>query len=423
MRTPHTGPGASAVLLERYEHSLNGVFGRPQAALSHGRGARVWDVDGREYTDLLAGIAVTVLGHAHPRLTEAIRRQAGRLTHVSNFFTTSAQVELAERLLAIADAPSGSAVFFANSGTEANEAALKLARRHGTCHPGSDGRPRGRVLALTDGFHGRTMGALALTAKPAYREPFEPLPGGVQHVPRADLAALEAAMGDDVAAVVLEPVQGEAGVRPHPPGYLAGVRELCDRHGALMILDEVQTGIGRTGTWFGWQNPDVTGSDAVRPDAMTVAKGLGGGVPIGALATFGEHASALFAPGQHGTTFGGNPLACAAGLAVLETIEEEALLARARGIGALVGDVAARLDGVDAVRSAGALVGLDLTSASAPAVVAAALDAGFIINATGPATLRLAPPLVVEDEQLTDFLQMLPAVADRAGGRPEGDTR
>ena len=241
MRTPHTGTGASAVLLERYEHSLNGVFGRPQAALSHGRGARVWDVDGREYTDLLAGIAVTVLGHAHPRLTEAIRRQAGRLTHVSNFFTTSAQVELAERLLAIADAPSGSAVFFANSGTEANEAALKLARRHGTCHPGSDGRPRGRVLALTDGFHGRTMGALALTAKPAYREPFEPLPGGVQHVPRADLAALEAAMADDVAAVVLEPVQGEAGVRPHPPGYLAGVRELCDRHGALMILDEVQT--------------------------------------------------------------------------------------------------------------------------------------------------------------------------------------
>src|SRR6478672_7930044 len=303
--------------LERYEHSLLTVFGRPKTVLERGEGAVVEDVEGARYLDLLGGIAVNTLGHGHPALVRAVAEQAGSLVHVSNFFTTTPQVELAERLLEVAGAPSGSAVFFANSGTEAVEAAVKLSRRTG----------RTRLVAAEGGFHGRTTGALALTHKPAYREPFEPLLPDVTHVPYGDEAALRAAVAGDVAAVVLEPIQGEAGVIEADPAYLRLARELTTAHGALLVLDEVQTGIGRTGSWFAFQQAGVV------PDAMTLAKGLGGGVPIGALVTFGPDVSGLLTAGMHGSTFGGNPLAAAAGLAVLATIEEQGLLEHVRDAG------------------------------------------------------------------------------------------
>ena len=313
-----------SALLERYHAALTGVFGRPTRVLVRGEGVHVWDADGRRYTDLLAGIAVNALGHGHPALVRAVSEQIATLGHVSNLFTSEPQIRLAERLLELAGAPAGSTVFFANSGTEANEAAFKLARRHGADDP--SGR-RTRVIALERAFHGRTMGALALTHKEAYRAPFEPLPGGVEHVPGGDAAALRAALAPDddgatVAAVILEPVQGEAGVHGWPAGYLAEVRAATREAGALMILDEVQSGVGRTGTWFGFQNPAVTGAaEPVVPDAFTLAKGLGGGVPIGALVCVGPAVSRLLTAGQHGTTFGGNPLATAAGLAVLQTVQ------------------------------------------------------------------------------------------------------
>ena len=290
-----------SALLERYHAALTGVFGRPTRVLVRGEGVHVWDADGRRYTDLLAGIAVNALGHGHPALVRAVSEQVATLGHVSNLFTSEPQIRLAERLLELAGAPAGSTVFFANSGTEANEAAFKLARRHGADDP--SGR-RTRVIALERAFHGRTMGALALTHKEAYRAPFEPLPGGVEHVPGGDAAALRAALAPDddgatVAAVILEPVQGEAGVHGWPAGYLAEVRAATREAGALMILDEVQSGVGRTGTWFGFQNPAVTGAaEPVVPDAFTLAKGLGGGVPIGALVCVGPAVSGLLTAGR-----------------------------------------------------------------------------------------------------------------------------
>lgn len=412
-------------LIRRYDASLTGVFGPPSRALVRGEGCRVWDADGNEYIDLLAGIAVTSLGHAHPALVRAVAEQAATLGHISNLFTSEPQVRLAEELLAAAEAPEGSTVFFANSGTEANEAAFKLARRHGGADP--SGR-RTRVLALERAFHGRTMGALALTHKEAYRAPFEPLPGGVEHVPGGDLDALRAALAPDargatVAAVILEPVQGEAGVHGWPAGYLAGVRQATRAAGALMILDEVQSGTGRTGAWFAFQNPDVTGEPAaVLPDAFTLAKGLGGGVPIGALVCVGADVSGLLTPGQHGTTFGGNPLATAAGLAVLETIRTEGLLEHVRAEGA---HLAARLDALDevrAVRAFGLWIGVDLAAPAtgvpdgglAPAVVRAGLEAGWILNATGPDTLRLAPPLIIGRADLDRFADALPGLVAAA---------
>ncbi|MDO5635382.1 MAG: acetylornithine transaminase, partial [Micrococcus sp.] len=375
------------------------------------------------YLDLLAGIAVNVLGHAHPRLVHAVSEQLAQLGHISNLFTSPQQIGLAEALLQRAEAGPGASVFFANSGTEANEAAFKLARRHGRERPSADGSVRHRVIAVEHGFHGRTLGALALTAKAAYREPFEPLPGGVEHVARGDLDALRARLDDTVAAVILEPVQGEAGVHGTPAGYLQGVRELCDEHGALLIFDEVQTGMGRTGTWFAWQNESVTSGAPVRPDAMTLAKGLGGGLPIGALVCLTARASGLLQPGQHGTTFGGNPVATAAGSAVIDAIEAESLLDRARAIGQRVATGAAPLERVAAVRHYGALIGIDLAPAAhgeptAPAVVRAGLEAGFILNATSEHTLRLAPPLVVTDAQLDAFLQALPHLLETAYASP-----
>lgn len=396
-----TGTGSVAEWTERYAGSVMNVFGTPRAVLVRGEGVHVWDADGRRYVDLLGGIAVNVLGHAHPTLTAAVSAQLGTLGHVSNFFTSPNQVALAERLIALAAGDHESRVFFANSGSEANEAAVKIARR--------TGRPR--ILCLEGSFHGRTLGALAMTHKAAYREPFEPLPGGVEFVPFADVAALERAMGDDVAAVVLEPVQGEAGVRPLPDGYLVRARQLADQYGALLVLDEVQTGVGRTGAWFAHQLPGLGGG--VRPDVVTLAKGLGGGIPVGATIALSRRAATLLGPGQHGTTFGGNPVATAAALATLGVIERDGLLANVREVGERLA-VALRSAGrlVREVRGVGLLLGIELVAPVAAEVAARALAAGWIVNPVTPTTLRLAPPLILTWDQVVGFVDLLAALPD-----------
>jgi acetylornithine/N-succinyldiaminopimelate aminotransferase len=402
------GHTSGADWLARYSSSLMGVFGTPQRVLVRGAGCLVWDADGKEYLDLLGGIAVNALGHAHPFVTSVISSQLATLGHVSNFFTSPTQIALAEKLLALSKAPAGSKVFFTNSGTEANEAAFKLARRNGIGTAGSDSPPRTKIIALEGAFHGRTMGALALTAKEAYRAPFEPLPGGVVHIPFGDVAALEAAVDETVAAVFLEPIQGEAGVRPLPPGYLKAAREATTRAGALLILDEVQTGIGRTGKWLASEDAGIV------PDAVTLAKGLGGGFPIGALLTFGEQTSSLLSAGQHGTTFGGNPVATAAALATLHAIESQRVLANVAAVGEHLRTGLAAINGVTEVRGEGLLIGFDLDADVAPAVVTAGLDAGFILNSPGPRTIRLAPPLVLTTDQANTFLAAFPAILQTA---------
>jgi acetylornithine/N-succinyldiaminopimelate aminotransferase len=393
-------PPAGPQWLERYSASLMGTYGVPQRVLVRGEGPYVWDADGRRYLDLLGGIATNALGHAHPTLVGAVTAQLSTLGHVSNFFASVPQVALAERLLALLNAPAGSRVFFANSGAEANEAAFKMARR--------TGRPR--ILALEGAFHGRTLGALALTHKPAYREPFEPLPGGVEHLPFGDADALRQAVDENVAAVVLEPVQGEAGVRPLPDGYLALARELTTRHGALLVLDEVQTGIGRTGAWFAHTRHGVV------PDVVTTAKGLGGGIPIGAVIGLGERAAGLLGLGQHGTTFGGNPVAAAAALATLHVIERDGLLENARTVGQRLrnGVLAIGSPLVTGVEGEGLLLGIRLAEPVAAAVTTAALDAGFVVNAVAPDVVRLAPPLILTADQADTFLAALPAVLAKA---------
>lgn len=385
----------------RYGRSLMGVFGPPRLCLVEGQGSRVRDAEGRWYLDLLGGIAATSLGHAHPVWVEAVSQQAGRLGHVSNFFTTEPQLDLAEALLRIAQAPEGSAVFLANSGTEANEAAVKAVLAQ---------HPAGRLVALEHAFHGRTLGALALTHKEAYRAPFAPLGPTVTFVAAGDEAALAAELErGDVAAVVVEPIQGEAGVVPLEADYLRAVRRLTRDHDAMLVVDEVQTGMGRTGAWFAHQKAGIV------PDYMTLAKGLGGGFPIGALVTFGSHAATALAPGQHGTTFGGNPLAAAAALAVISTIESEGLLAQVEQVGerlrrGLVGSD--RL--VAEVRGEGLLVGIGLREPVAPALVEAAYRAGFIVNAPNPTTIRLAPPLVLTAQEADEFLAAWPALCREA---------
>jgi len=405
-----TGRG-DAELLRRYDASLLGVFGTPQRVLVRGQGCTVWDADGREYLDLLGGIAVNALGHAHPFLTSVVASQLATLGHVSNFFASPTQIALAERLLALAEAPEGSRAFFANSGTEANEAAFKLARRN----RGTEAAPRTRIIALEHAFHGRTAGALALTWKAAYREPFEPLPGGVEWIPAGDVDALRAAVDTSVQAVIVEPIQGEAGVLPLPEGYLRTLREVTREAGALMIVDEVQTGVGRTGDWFA--------SHGVIPDAMTLAKGLGGGVPIGALLTFGPEVSGLLTPGQHGTTFGGNPMATAAALATLHVIEHEGLLEHVRSTGQWLAERLRELDDVIDVHGRGLLVGIQVQDGLAPRIVTAGLEAGFIVNATGPDTVRLAPPLIITREQLTRFLDAFPALVAAAKAAAASETQ
>jgi len=399
-----TSGHAGSEWLARYSSSLMGVFGTPQRVLVRGAGCLVWDADGKEYLDLLGGIAVNALGHAHPFVTSVISSQLATLGHVSNFFTSPTQIALAEKLLALSKAPSGSKVFFTNSGTEANEAAFKLARRNSD----GPGGTRTRIIALEGAFHGRTMGALALTAKEAYRAPFEPMPGGVEHIPFGDIEALRNAVDETVAAVFLEPIQGEAGVRPLPAGYLQAAREATSAAGALLILDEVQTGIGRTGKWLASEDACIV------PDAVTLAKGLGGGFPIGALMTFGSETSTLLSAGQHGTTFGGNPVATAAALATLHAIESQQVLDNVSKVGDHLRSALAGVAGVTEVRGEGLLIGFDLDADVAPAAVNAGLEAGFIINSPGPRTIRLAPPLILTEEQADRFLAALPAILQTA---------
>jgi acetylornithine/N-succinyldiaminopimelate aminotransferase len=381
--------------LDRYERALMGTFGRPQRVLVRGEGCHVWDTDGRRYLDLLGGLAVNVLGHAHPAVTKAVTAQLETLGHVSNFFATEPQVMLAERVRAVAGGDGR--VFFTNSGAEAVETAFKIARRTG----------RSRIVAAENGFHGRTMGALALTGKPAIRDPFAPLPGGVIHVPYGDAAALEAVVDAETAAVVIEPVQGEAGVRVPPPGYLEAARKITRSHGALLVVDEIQTGIGRTGEWFAFQR------EGIDPDIVTIAKGLGGGLPIGACIGFGD-AGVLLNAGSHGSTFGGNPVAAAAGIAVLDTIETENLLASVSIVGerlrAGVGALGHPL--VAGVRGIGLLLAVHLTAPVASRAAAAALRAGFIVNPVAADALRLAPPLILSTGQAREFVTALPAILD-----------
>ncbi|WP_136313729.1 acetylornithine transaminase [Actinomyces procaprae] len=404
--TAATATGTNESWRGRYADAVMNTFGTPSRVLVRGRGAHVWDADGNEYVDLLAGIAVNCLGHAHPALVAAVTEQLGTLGHISNLFTSPAQITLAENLAALVypEAHGDARVFLANSGAEANEAAFKIARRHG-------GPSRPRVLALEEAFHGRTMGALALTHKAAYREPFEPLPGGVEFIPAGDVDALREAMGDDVAALFVEPIQGEAGVRPLPAGYLEAARELTSAAGALLILDEVQTGMGRTGAWMAHHLL----APGVVPDVVTLAKGLGGGMPIGATVAVGA-AAGLLGPGQHGTTFGGNPVAAAAALAVIDTIRSQRLLERVTELGDRWAAELAAVSGVTEVRGAGLLRGIGLADAVGPAAqVAADLERrGFIVNPPRPDTLRLAPPLILSDDDADGFTVTL---ADVLGGR------
>lgn len=386
---------------ERYAGSLMNTFGPPKLVLARGEGAHVWDADGREYVDLLGGIAVNALGHAHPRLVAAVTEQLQTLGHISNFFASAPQIGLAERLVDLLGTEAR--VFFTNSGAEANEAAFKLTRRTG----------RTKIVATAGSFHGRTMGALALTSKQAYREPFEPLPGDVTFVEYGDAAALEAAVDEETAAVVVEPIQGEAGVVVPPRGYLPAAQRIAHQHGALLWLDEIQTGVGRTGAWFAHQHPDLVDAPVV-PDIVTLAKGLAGGIPIGAcLATQGS--GKLFDPGNHGTTFGGNPVAAAAALAVLDVVGEDGFLERVRHAGERLAAAAAADGRVVETRGAGLLVGLTLAEPKAAEVVTAAQDAGFILNAATPERIRMAPPLVLTDADIDAFGVAWPAVLDAAG--------
>jgi acetylornithine aminotransferase len=412
LQAPSTGvnPGESgAAWLRRYSGTIMNTFGTPQRVLVRGEGCYVWDADGNRYLDLLAGIAVNLLGHAHPFLTAAVTAQLATLGHVSNFFASVPQIALAERLLELSGAPEGSRVFLCNSGTEANEGAFKLARRTG----------RIGMVSAEGAFHGRSMGALALTHKRAYRQPFEPLPGDVVHVPFGDVEALRATVDEHIAAVVLEPIQGEAGAVVPPAGYLAAARQITSASGSLLILDEVQTGVGRTGAWFAHQHPRH--GDGVRPDVVTLAKGLGGGIPIGAVIAHGD-AGGLLGPGDHGSTFGGNPVASAAALATLHVIERDGLLEHAAAMGSRI--TAALLEPahpqIIGVRGEGLLLGIVLRSPVAVAVRDTLLSAGIIVNAAAPQVLRLAPPLILTADQADLFVEALFRALDRVlGEAPE----
>jgi acetylornithine/N-succinyldiaminopimelate aminotransferase len=386
---------ANEKLTARWQGALMDTYGTPRLPLTHGEGARLWDADGREYLDFVGGIAVNSLGTGHPAVVRAVSDQVATLGHVSNLFSAEPTIALAERLLALAGRPG--AVYFGNSGAEAVEAAVKLGRRTGRPH----------MVATAGGFHGRTMGALALTGQPAKQDPFRPLPGDVTHVPYGDVAALREAVTTDTALFIVEPVQGENGVVVAPEGYLAAAREITRATGTLLVADEIQTGIGRTGHWLRCR------AEGVEPDVITLAKGLGGGLPIGATLAFGE-AARLLTAGQHGSTFGGNPVCCAAALAVLDTIEAEGLLEHVRRTGNRLRDALRALGHplIDHVRGAGLLLGMVLTEPLAPQVQQAAQDAGFLVNAVAPAVIRLAPPLIIGEAEVDALVRALPGVLD-----------
>ncbi|MPY80550.1 MAG: acetylornithine transaminase [Actinophytocola sp.] len=380
---------------QRWQAAMMDNYGTPALELVRGDGATVFDAEGTAYLDLVGGIAVNALGHAHPAVVEAVSEQVATLGHTSNLYINPVALELAETLLDIAGL-SGK-VLFCNSGAEAVEGAIKLTRLTG----------KSKLVACDGGFHGRTMGALSITGQPSKREPFEPLLPGVTHVPFGDAAALESAVDGDTAAVFVEPVLGEGGVVPAPDGFLHAAREITSKAGALLVFDEVQTGIGRLGSWFGFQQAGVT------PDVITLAKGLGGGLPLGAVIGVGQ-AGELLRPGQHGTTFGGNPIACAAGHAVIRTIREQGLLDHVETLGK---DLAAGVQKlghplVSEVRGAGLLQGIGLTKSVAPAVATAAQRAGYLVNPVQPDVIRLAPPLIITEQQVADFLAALPAALD-----------
>jgi acetylornithine/N-succinyldiaminopimelate aminotransferase len=382
---------------QRWRATLMDNYGTPPLTLVRGSGAHVWDADGNRYLDLVGGIAVNALGHAHPAVVAAVTKQVGVLGHTSNLYVNPVAVELAETLLDVAGLTGQARVLFCNSGAEAVEAALKLTRLSG----------RTKVVACEGAFHGRTMGALTLTGQPAKRDPFQPLLPDVVHVPFGDVGALESAVDDRTAAVFVEPTLGEGGVWPTPDGYLRRAREITQRAGALLVLDEVQTGLGRTGSWFAFQEAGII------PDVITLAKGLGGGLPLGAVIGVGP-AGELFRPGQHGTTFGGNPVACAAGLAVVRTIAADGLCEHAAAMGkeltAGIEELAHPL--VAGVRGTGLLLGIALREPVSAAVAKAAQDRGYLINNVQPDTIRLAPPLVIDHDQVSGFLEALPAALE-----------
>lgn len=365
------------------------------ALLTRGEGSWVWDADDRRYLDFLGGIAVNSLGHAHPVFVQAVSEQAATLAHVSNYFATTAQLDLAARLKRLAGTGPEGRVFLANSGTEANEMAIKLARLHGN--------PRGRstILVVEGAFHGRTMGALSLTPKAAYRDPFEPAVPGIRTVERS-LASLEAAFDDTVAAMIVEPIQGEAGVVELPEGFLRRARELATAHDALLILDEVQTGSGRTGEWFAFQSTGIV------PDAITVAKAIGAGFPLGAMITFGA-ASDLFYPGTHNSTFGGNPLASAVANAVLGYVEDAGLLQNVIDRGAQLRAGVEGMPFVASTRGAGLLIGIQLDAPVAAEVRAAAHERGLIVNAPTEDVIRIAPAFTIGDAEVSEFLTLFAA--------------
>jgi acetylornithine/N-succinyldiaminopimelate aminotransferase len=391
---------ATELLQDRYAAAIMLTYGMPPVALARGEGCVVWDLDGNSYLDLMAGIAVSALGHAHPAIVGAVTEQAGRLVHCSNMYLHEPQVRLAERIIGLLGVDGR--VFFGNSGAEANEAAVKLVRRR-------QGADRPVFVAAENSFHGRTMGALSLTGKSSIREPFGPFGLDVRFVPWGDPDALRAAVGPDCAAVFLEPCQGEAGVIPAPEGYLRAAREACDDAGALLVLDEIQSGVGRTGAWFAHQR------EGVIPDVITLAKGLGGGLPIGACVGIGGCGSAL-GKGDHGSTFGGNPVACAAALAVLDTIERDGLLRNASQVGdrLAAGIEAVGHPLVSGVRGIGLWRAIVLTAPAALAVEAAARRAGFLVNAVQPDAIRLAPPLLLSAEQAGSFIEALSPVLESA---------
>jgi len=392
---------ATEALQQRWSAVMMNNYGVPPIGLASGNGAVVTDVDGRSYLDLLGGIAVNVLGHGHPAVLEAVTRQMSTLGHTSNLYAAEPGIALAEALTRLLGADTETRVLFCNSGAEANEAAFKLSRLTG----------RTKLVAAQGGFHGRTMGALALTGQPAKQAPFAPLPGDVAHVRYGDADALAAAVGDDTAAVFLEPIMGESGIVVPPDGYLAAARDITSRHGALLVLDEVQTGMGRTGTFFAHQH------DGITPDVVTMAKGLGGGLPIGACLATGP-AAQLLTPGLHGSTFGGNPICAAAALAVLRVIAEDDLVRRSAALGKTLHQNIESLGhrSIDHVRGRGLLCGIVLATPTAKDVEAAARAAGFLVNAAALDVVRLAPPLTITEPQLDTFVSALPGILDTAEG-------